>query len=105
LWTLNPTGEDPHETLHAFKKAHHEAIQDLRKKIAQKMPFIGRVQFTVPAEPGEGKHPILSMPIGPPDRTAMGRNLTPVMARLDRAQTQPPRPAAGTCRFPARRTA
>jgi hypothetical protein len=23
------------------------------------------------------------MPIGPPDRTAIGRNLTPVMARLD----------------------
>jgi hypothetical protein len=45
------------------------------------MPFIGRLQFTVP--PREGKRPILTMPVGPPDRTAIGRNLTPVMARLD----------------------
>ena len=45
------------------------------------MPFIGRLQFTVPSE--EGKRPVITMPIGPPDRTAIGRNLTPVMARLD----------------------
>ncbi len=80
---LTPTDEDPHETLHAFEKAHDEALQDLRKRIAQKMPFIGRLQFTVAAEPEQGKHPVLTMPIGPPDRTAAGRNLTPVMARLD----------------------
>jgi hypothetical protein len=81
---LTPTGEDdPEETLHAFDKAHRAAIEDLRKKIAQKMPFIGRVQFTLPAQPGERKHPVISMSIGPLDRTATGRNLTPVMARLD----------------------
>jgi hypothetical protein len=81
---LTPTGEDdPEETLHAFEKAHRAAIEDLRKKIAQKMPFIGRVQFTLPAQPGERKHPVISMSIGPPDRTAPGRNPTPVMARLD----------------------
>ena len=80
---LTPTDEDPGETLHAFEKAHGGAIEDLRKKVAQKMPFIGRVQFTLPEQPGERKHPVHSMSIGPPDRTAPGRNLTPVMARLD----------------------
>jgi hypothetical protein len=80
---LTPTDEDPEETLHAFEKAHRAAIEDLRKKAARKMPFIGRVQFTLPAQPGERKHPVISMSIGPPDRTAAGRNLTPVMARLD----------------------
>ena len=80
---LSPTHEDPDETLHAFEKAHRGAIEDLRKKVAQKMPFIGRLQFTVPSEPEEGKRPVIIMPIGPPDRTAPGRNLTPVMARLD----------------------
>jgi hypothetical protein len=80
---LTPTGEDPDETLHAFEKAHGGAIEDLRKKIAQEMPFIGRVQFTLPAQPGERKHPVISMSVSPPDRTVPGRNLTPVMARLD----------------------
>jgi hypothetical protein len=80
---LTPTHEDPDETLHAFEKAHRAAIDDLRKKVAQKMPFIGRVQFTLPTLPGERKHPVISMSIGPPDRMAPGRNLTPVMARLD----------------------
>ena len=80
---LTPTDEDPHEALHAFEKAHGGEIEDLRKKVARKMPFIGRVQFTLPAQPGERKHPVISMSVGPPDRTAPGRNLTPVMARLD----------------------
>ena len=79
---LHPTGEDPDETLHAFEKAHSGEIEELRKKVAQKMPFIGRVQFTLPAQPGERRHPVISMSISPPDRTAQGRNLTPVMARL-----------------------
>ena len=81
---LTPTGEDdPEETLHAFDKAHRAAIEDLRKKIAQKMPFIGRMEFTLPARRGERKHPVISMSIGPLDRMAPGRNLTAVMARLD----------------------
>jgi hypothetical protein len=80
---LTPMDEDPDETLHAFEKAHRAAIEDLRKKVARKMPFIERVQFTLPAQPGERGHPVISMSIGPPDRTAAGRNLTPVMARLD----------------------
>jgi hypothetical protein len=80
---LTPTGEDPHETLHAFEKAHGAAIEDLRKKVARKLPVVGRVQFTLPARPGEREHPVITMPAGPPDRTAAGRNLTPVMARLD----------------------
>ena len=80
---LTPTGEDPDETLHAFEQAHRGAIEDLRKKVAQKMPLIGRAEFTLPAQPGERKHPVISMSIGPLDRTAPGRNLTPVMARLD----------------------
>ena len=80
---LTPTGEDPEETLHAFEKAHRAAIEDLRKKVARKMPFIGRIQFTFPAQPGERGHPVISMSVNPPDRPAPGRNLTPVMARLD----------------------
>ncbi len=80
---LIPTDEDPEETLHAFEKAHRTAIEDLRKKVARKMPFIGRVQFTLPTQPGQRKHPVISMSVSPPDRTAPGRNLTPVMARLD----------------------
>lgn len=64
---LNSADELPHETLHAFEKAHHETIEELRAMVAEKMPFIARIQFTV----------------GPPDRTAVGRGLTPVMARLD----------------------
>ncbi len=80
---LTPTHEDPDETLHAFEKVHSGAIEDLRKKIAQKMPFIRRVQFTLPAQTAERTHPVISMSIGPLDRTAPGRNLTPVMARLD----------------------
>ena len=80
---LTPTDEDPDETLHAFEKAHSGAIEDLRKAIARTMPFIGRVQFTLPAQPGERKHPVISMSAGPQDRTAAGRTLTAVMARLD----------------------
>jgi hypothetical protein len=81
--TLTPTGEDPDETLHAFEKAHSGAIEDLRKTIARTMPSIGRVQFTLPVQPGQRKHPVISMSIGPQDRTASGRSLTAVMARLD----------------------
>ena len=80
---LTPTGEDPDRTLHAFEKAHGKAIEELRKTIARTMPLVGRVQLTLPAQPGERKHPVISMSIGPLDRTAPGRNLTPVMARLD----------------------
>jgi hypothetical protein len=80
---LTPTGDDPDETLHAFEKAHRGAIEDLRKKVAQQLPLIGRVEFTLPAQPGERGHPVISMSVGPPDRTAPGRSLTPVMARLD----------------------
>ena len=78
---LNPAGEDPHETIEAFEKAHQDTITELRARIAQNMPFIGRLQFTVPLQ--EGTRPVITMPTGPPDRTATGRNLTPVMARLD----------------------
>jgi hypothetical protein len=80
---LTPTGEDQEETLHAFEKAHRAAIEDLGKKVAPKMPSIGRVEITLPPQPGERGHPVISMSTGPPDRTAAGRNLTPVMARLD----------------------
>jgi hypothetical protein len=80
---LTPTDEDPEETLHAFEKAHRAAIENLRKKVARKMPFIGRVEFTFPPQPGKRGSPVHSMSVSPPDRTATGRNLTPVMARLD----------------------
>ena len=80
---LAPTDEDPEETLHAFEKAHRAAIEDLRKKIARTMPSIGRVQFTLPPQPGKRGHPVISMSVSPPDRAAAGRSLTPVMARLD----------------------
>jgi hypothetical protein len=80
---LTPTGEDPDETLHAFETAHHGAVEDLRKMLARKMPSVGRVEFTLPAQPGERRHPVISMSVGPPDRAAPGRHLTPVMARLD----------------------
>jgi hypothetical protein len=49
---LTSTGEDPEEALHAFERAHSGAIEDLRKTIARAMPFIGRVQFTLPRSPG-----------------------------------------------------
>jgi hypothetical protein len=80
---LTPTGEEPDTALHAFEKADSGAIENLRKTIAQTMPSIGRVQLTLPAEPGERKHPVISMSVEPLDRTAPGRNLTPVLARLD----------------------
>ena len=80
---LTPTGEDPEEALHAFERAHGGAIEDLRKTIARAMPSIGRVQFTLPPQPGERGHPVISMSVGPQDRTIPGRNLTAVMARLD----------------------
>jgi hypothetical protein len=81
--TLNATDGDPHKTLDAFEKAHAAAIRDLRKGLSQEMPFIEGVQFTVAAESEEGGRPVLTIPIGPPDRMAVGRNSTPVMARLD----------------------
>jgi hypothetical protein len=80
---LTPTGEDPEEALHAFERAHSGAIEDLRKTIARTMPSIGRVEFTLPPQPGERGHPVISMSVGPQDRTTPGRNLTAVMARLD----------------------
>jgi hypothetical protein len=80
---LTPTGEDPEEALHAFERAHSGAIEDLRKTIARAMPSIGRVEFTLPPQPGERGHPVISMSVDPQDRTAAGRTLTAVMARLD----------------------
>jgi len=80
---LTPTGEDQEEELHAFEKAHSGAIENLRNTIARTMPSIGRVQLTLPPQPGERGHPVISISVGPPDRTAPGRSLTPVMARLD----------------------
>jgi hypothetical protein len=80
---LAPAGEDPEAALHAFERVHSGAIADLRKTIARTMPAIGRVEFTLPAQPGERGHPVISMSVGPPDRTAPGRGLTAVMARLD----------------------
>ena len=62
---------------------HNKAISARRGTIARTMPFIRRVQLTLPPQPGERKHPVISMSIGPLDRTAPGRNLTAVMARLD----------------------
>jgi hypothetical protein len=46
------------------------------------MPAVRRVQFTLPAQPGQRRHPVISMSVSPADRTAPGRTLTPVMARL-----------------------
>ena len=80
---LTPTGEDQEAALHAFERAHSATIEDLRKTIARAMPSIGRVQFTLPPQPGGRGHPVISMSIGPQDQTAPGRNLTAVMARLD----------------------
>ena len=80
---LTPPGQGPDEALHAFETAHSGVIQELRKTIARTMPTVRRVQFTLPAQPGERKHPVISMSVSPADRTAPGRNLTPVMARLD----------------------
>ena len=80
---LTPTDEDPEAALHAFERTHSGAIEDLRKTIAQTMPFVRRVELTLPAQPGKRGHPVISMSVGPPDRTAPGGKLTPVMARLD----------------------
>jgi hypothetical protein len=80
--TLTPAGEDPDETIHEFEKAHSGAIDELRKTIARTMPAVRRVQFTLPAQPGQRRHPVISMSVSPADRTAPGRTLTPVMARL-----------------------
>jgi hypothetical protein len=80
---LNPTDDDPEETLHAFERAHRETIKELRARITESMPFIGRLQFTVPTDSRQDKHPVLSMQMGQPDRSAASRDLTPVMARLD----------------------
>jgi hypothetical protein len=80
---LIPNGEDPDETLHAFEKAHSRAIEELCKTIARTMPTVTRVHLTLPAQPGQRRHPVISISVGPPDRTAPGRTLTPVMARLD----------------------
>ena len=49
------------------------------------------MQLTLPAQPAERKHPIISMSVGPPDRTAR-TGLTPVMARLDPGTLRPRRP-------------
>src|SRR5215468_9311705 len=46
------------------------------------MPTVRRVQFMLPAQPGERRHPVISMSVSPAGRPAPGRNLTPVMARL-----------------------
>ena len=55
---LTPTDEDQEETLHAL-------------------------EFTLPPQPGEHGHPVISISVSPPGGPAPGRNLTPVMARLD----------------------
>lgn len=80
---LNPTAEDPDETIHAFEQANREAIKELGARIAEGMPSIGQLQFTVPADSNQDKHPVLAMRLGHPERSAPGRDLTPVMARLD----------------------
>lgn len=80
--TLTPAGEDPDEALHAFEEAHSGVIEELRKTIARTMPTVRRVEFTLPAQPGERRHPVISMSVSPADRAASGRSLTPVMARL-----------------------
>ena len=78
---LTPTGEDPEQTLHAFEKAHSGAIENLRKTIARTMPFIGRVELTLPVQPGNCRHPVVDA-VGPATAPRR-RGLTPVMARLD----------------------
>ena len=85
---LTPAGDDPDTTLHAFEKAHRGAIENLRTAIARTMPSTGRVELTLPPQPGQRKHPVISISAGPPDRTAPGRSLTPVMARLDPADLE-----------------
>ena len=80
---LTPAGEDPEETLHAFEKAHRAALEDLGKKMARKVPSMRRVELTVPRPSGRRGQPVISLSVSPPDRAAAGRNLTPVMARLD----------------------
>jgi len=82
--TLTPAGENPDETLHAFEKAHRGAIDELRTTtISRTMPVVRRVQLTLPAQPGQHGHPVISMSASPAGRAAPGRRLTPVMARLD----------------------
>ena len=80
---LTPAGEDPEEALHVFEQTHRAVIEDLRNRVAQKVPVIRRLLLTFPPQPGEDGHPVISMSVSPPDRPAAGRNLTPVMARLD----------------------
>ena len=80
---VTPTDEDPETTLHAFEEAHRPAIEDLRRNIARKMSSVARMEFTLPWQPGEHGHPVISMSVSPPEGPAPGRNLTPVMARLD----------------------
>ena len=80
---LTPTDEDQEETLHAFERTHRATIEDLRRKLARQPTSIGRVEFTLPPQPGEHGHPVISISVSPPGGPAPGRNLTPVMARLD----------------------
>jgi len=56
---------------------------DLDALIVHELTHLLVGEIILPEQPGERKHPVISMSVGPLDRTAPGRNLTPVMARLD----------------------
>lgn len=87
--SLTPTGQDPHTTLDAFQQTHRQTIEHLQKHLAQDLPTIEGLQFTVASDSDPssnsdtGEHPVLTMPISPSDRACTGPASAPVMARLD----------------------
>jgi hypothetical protein len=66
----------------AFHDQHREALHELRNEL-DRLPMRVTLQFTIDAEPGDGKgRPVIQLGQGPAGPGVSGPGLTPVMARL-----------------------
>jgi hypothetical protein len=66
----------------AFHDQHREALHELRNEL-DRLPTRVTLQFTIDAEPGDGKgRPVIQLGQGPAGPGVAGPGLTPVMARL-----------------------
>ena len=76
--------------LHTFEQAHDGAIQQFRKDLAAGLPSLWRLEVRTSSDTGDGSRMVLGGRSRDSlvDRAVEGGELTPVMARLGRADLE-----------------